>query len=72
MKALFGILSEDGVALAFYLFLFAFLMSLELLVVTSKSADQHCDYDLIVEHQLKIKSETLKNTENSLLIKGKE
>lgn len=72
LKALFGILSEDGVALAFYLFLFAFLMSLELLVVTSKSADQHCDYDLIVEHQLKIKSETLKNTENSLLIKGRE
>lgn len=72
LKALFSILGEDIVARVFYVFLFCFLMLLELLVVTSKSADQHCDYDLIVEHQLKIKSETLKNTENSLLIKGRE
>lgn len=72
LKALFSILGEDVVARIFYIFLFLFLMLLELLVVTSKSSDQHCDYDLIVEHQLKIKSETLKNTENSLLIKGRE
>ncbi len=67
LKALFSILVEDWVALAFYAFLFAFMMSLELLVVSSKGGDTKCDYDLIVEHQLKIKSETLARTQESLL-----
>lgn len=70
LKALFIILSEDKIATGFYLFLFAFLMFLELLVVTSKGGDGKCDYDLMVEHQLKIKRETLQKTEDRLLNKG--
>ena len=48
--------------------LFLFLMLLELLVVTSKGGDGNCDYDLIVEHQLNIKKNTLKQTEELSLI----
>lgn len=66
-KALMSILGEDGWALAFYLVLCSFLLFLELLVVTSKSGDSTCDYDLIVEHQLRIKSQTLQNMERNLL-----
>lgn len=66
LKALYSIISNDGIALAFYLFLFVFLLALELLVVTSKGGDSKCDYDLIIEHQLAIKTETLKSSMNSL------
>lgn len=69
LKALFSILKGDWVALSFYLFLFLFLMSLELLVVTSKGGDEKCDYDLIVEHQLRIRKSTLSKTEVNLLNK---
>lgn len=72
LKALVLILREDPYALAFYIFLFLFLLCLELLVVTSKTGDSKCDYDLVVEHQLRIKAETLRNTELSLLNKQKE
>lgn len=69
LTALWSILKADKIALGFYAFLFFFLMFLELLVVMSKGGDGKCDYDLVVEHQLKIKSETLKKTENNLLNK---
>lgn len=67
LKALMSILREDTVALIFYLFLFGFLLFLELLVVSSKSGDSTSDYDLIVEHQLNIKKETLNSTEKRLI-----
>ncbi len=67
LKALISILKEDTAALIFYIFLFGFLLFLELLVVTSKGADSKCDYDLIVEHQLNIKKETLNSTEKRLI-----
>ncbi|HJH72124.1 MAG TPA: DUF4407 domain-containing protein [Bacteroidaceae bacterium] len=69
LSALFRVLTENTIALIFYIFLFAFLMFLELLVVMSKGGDGACDYDLIVEHQLRIKRETLKKTEDGLLLK---
>lgn len=69
LKALFSVIRSDVVALGFYVFLFLFMMSLELLVVTSKGGDAVCDYDLIVEHQLKIKEDTLKKTTDSLMSK---
>lgn len=71
LKALFSIVFSDLVALLFYLFMFLFLMCLELLVVTSKG-DSKCDYDLIVEHQLKIKQDNLKRTEDNFLNIGKK
>lgn len=55
---------------AFYLLLLCFLTFLEMLVVMSKSGDGACDYDLIVEHQLRIKRETLKKTEDGLLLRS--
>lgn len=66
LGALYALLRENKIAAAFYLFLFLFLTSLELLVITTKGSTT-CDYDLIVEHQLNIKRETLKNTEHKLL-----
>lgn len=66
LKALFSIIFGDWVALVFYIVMFLFLILLELLVVTSKG-DSKCDYDLIVEHQLQIKKDTLKRMENNLL-----
>ena len=66
LGALYTLLGDSWVALAFYIFLFLFLTSLELLVITTKGSTL-CDYDLIVEHQLNIKRETLKNAEYKLL-----
>lgn len=61
LQALFSIVLGNWVALAFYVFLFLFLMCLELLVVTSKGGESSkCDYDLIVEHQLSVKHKSLK------------
>lgn len=57
------------IAGAFYVFLFLFLMLLELLVVMSKGGDGDSDYDLIVQHQQRIKAETLKRMEEGLLAK---
>ncbi|MDR0939962.1 MAG: DUF4407 domain-containing protein [Mediterranea sp.] len=59
LNAMIEILSERPIALIFYSIVFLFLMSLELFVVTSKFGDKKCDYDLIVEHQLQIKQQTL-------------
>lgn len=68
LTTLFKILFDDPVAITFYIFLFCFLMSLELLVVTTKAGgDNSCDYDLIIDHQLKIKKKTLEATERSLI-----
>lgn len=67
LRALFSVVFNDWTAGAFYAFLFLFMMSLELLVVTSKGGDARCDYDLIVEHQLNIKKKTLENTTESLM-----
>jgi hypothetical protein len=59
LDAMLSILGERTGALIFYLLIFAFLISLELFVVVSKFADDECDYDLIIEHQLKMKRQTL-------------
>lgn len=66
LSALFEILNTRWEALTIYIIIFLFLISLEMFVITSKLGDNKCDYDLIVEHQLKIKSsaleELVKNT----------
>jgi len=59
LNAVFQILNESTIALIFYLILFAFLMSLELFVLVSKSKGNKCDYDMVVEHQLEQKKRTL-------------
>ncbi|HRQ31220.1 MAG TPA: DUF4407 domain-containing protein [Saprospiraceae bacterium] len=59
LNAIIEILMERPVALAFYMVLFVFLMSLELFVVVSKFGDRRSDYDLVIEHQLDQKKRTL-------------
>ena len=59
LKAMIIIIKSDLVAGAFYFILFAFIFSLELLVVMSKVGDNKCDYDLIIEHQLNVKKNSL-------------
>ena len=59
LKAMIIIIKNDLVAGVFYFILFAFIFSLELLVVMSKVGDNKCDYDLIIEHQLNVKKLSL-------------
>ncbi len=68
LKVLFReIIFKDKIAAGFYLILFLFMLSLELLVVSSKLSETTCDYDLIVEHQLKVKEATLRRTQEQLI-----
>ncbi len=59
LNAMMEIILTRKIAMAFYIIVFLFLISLELFVVTSKIGDQKTDYDLIVEHQLKTKKAAL-------------
>ncbi len=59
LNAMMEILLTRKIAMAFYIIVFLFLISLELFVVTSKIGDQKSDYELIVEHQLKTKKAAL-------------
>lgn len=59
LQAMIEILSTRFEAFLFYVIIFAFLISLELFVVTSKLGDKKCDYDIIVEHQLNLKIQAL-------------
>ena len=68
LKVLFRyIIFQDTIAAIFYICLFLFMMSLEILVVSSKLGETDCDYDLLVEHQLKVKNATLQRTQERLL-----
>lgn len=66
LNAMLEIVSTRKEALIFYLIIFAFLISLELFVVTSKLGDKKCDYDLIVEHQLNVKVSVLEELAKSI------
>lgn len=59
LDATIEILSNSTVALVVYLVILAILLSLELLIVLSKYGEKPCDYELLVKHQLKIKSDSL-------------
>jgi len=67
LKALFILLRRENVALIFYIALFAFLTSIELLVLLSKWGEKKCDYELTVESQRNIREEKLKNSEKAIL-----
>lgn len=60
------IIMEEPVAQAFYICLFLFMMSLEILVVTAKMGEKDCDYDLIVERQLNIKEAAMRRSQQEL------
>ncbi|KAA6328603.1 hypothetical protein EZS27_022517 [termite gut metagenome] len=70
LNAMIEILKESHTALFFYCFVFAFLMSLELFVVTSKFGDKKCDYDLVIEYQLNVKSTALEELVGKLKVES--
>lgn len=55
LNAIFLLLEQKPVALAFYLVVFGFFLLLELMILFSKHNDQKCDYEMVVEHQLYMK-----------------
>ena len=70
LEATLKVISKSPVSLAFYIILFCFLSFLELFVLTIKMGDTKCDYDLIVENQLKLKQNLMKQMSDSLMIKN--
>lgn len=66
LEATIRVISKSWVSLTFYCIMFAFLVFLELFVLTIKMGETPCDYELIVEHQLSHKKTLLNNTEVSL------
>lgn len=69
LEATLKVVSKSPVSLVFYIVLFSFLTFLELFVLTIKMGDCKCDYDLIVENQLKMKQCIMEQTSHSLLAK---
>ena len=59
LNAILLITMERVEARVFYGILFFFLLLLELFVVLSKILDKKCDYDKIVEHQLRTRKYAL-------------
>lgn len=70
LEATLKVVSKSPVSLVFYIILFCFLTFLELFVLTIKMGDCKCDYDLIVENQLKLKKNLMDQTSQSLIIKN--
>jgi len=68
LEATLKVVSKSPVSLVFYIVLFCFLTFLELFVLTIKMGDCKCDYDLIVENQLKLKQNLMDQTSQSLLM----
>lgn len=66
LEATIRVISQSPVSLAFYCIMFAFLLFLEMFVLTIKMGETPCDYELIVEHQLSHKRNLLQNTEATL------
>lgn len=69
LEATLKVVSNSWVSLAFYVVLFCFLAFLELFVLTIKMGETKCDYELIVENQLRLKKTLMDQTSQSLIIK---
>lgn len=69
LEATLSVVSKSVVSLVFYIVLFCFLTFLELFVLTIKMGDTKCDYDLIVESQLRLKKTLMEQTSQSLITK---
>ena len=69
LEATLYVVSKSIVSLVFYIVLFCFLTFLELFVLTIKMGDTKCDYDLIVENQLRLKKTLMEQTSQSLITK---
>ncbi|OAV75346.1 hypothetical protein Barb7_01039 [Bacteroidales bacterium Barb7] len=60
LDVMWEIITASNLTLFFYLTILLFLMFLELFVVVAKISDKKCDYELIMEHQLNVREESLK------------
>lgn len=69
LEATLKVVSNSWISLVFYIVLFCFLTFLELFVLTIKMGDSKCDYDLIVENQLKLKKNLMDQTAQSMMVK---
>lgn len=65
LDAMISILKESSTAFWFYILLFVFLFSLEMLVVFVKSDKYICDYEKIVEHQMAVKDKRINNLKSA-------
>ena len=70
LEATINVISHSWISLIFYIVLFGFLLSLECFVLTIKTGDSNCDYDLIIAHQMALKEKQLRNNELLLLHSG--
>lgn len=68
LEATLKVVSNSWISLAFYIVLFCFLAFLELFVLTIKMGETKCDYELIVENQLKLKKCLMDQTSQSLIM----
>lgn len=68
LEATLKVVSNSWVSLVFYVILFCFLAFLELFVLTIKMGETKCDYELIVENQLKLKKSLMEQTSQSLIV----
>ena len=68
LEATLKVVSNSWISLAFYVILFCFLAFLELFVLTIKIGETKCDYELIVENQLKLKKSLMDQTSQSLIV----
>ncbi len=69
LEATLKVVSQSPISLAFYIILFCFLTFLELFVLTIKMGENKCDYELIVENQLYLKGNLMKQTAQSVLVR---
>ena len=68
LEATLKVVSNSWISLTFYVILFCFLAFLELFVLTIKMGETKCDYELIVENQLKLKKVLMEQTSQSIII----
>ena len=68
LEATLKVVSNSWISLVFYIVLFCFLTFLELFVLTIKMGDSKCDYDLIVENQLKLRKNLMDQTAQSMMV----
>ena len=63
LGALYFLLGKNWIVRMFYIFLFLFLTCLELLVITTKGKE-NCDYELLLDFQLKQRKKELETLDN--------
>lgn len=59
LKVMYGLISDSGVALGFWLLWFLFLLFLEMLVLFSKIGDKENDYEKTIKHQMNLQIKKL-------------